>query len=45
MPLGFLIPLYRHDGPGRWAVEALLAAYDLLAPQWNHRHYDRTGYW
>ena len=39
-PLNFLIPLYRGDGAGRRIIEALLAAYDLLAPQWNHQYYD-----
>src|SRR5512146_1837188 len=38
-PLGFLIATYRGDHPGRWTYKAGLSAYDLLALQWGHQHY------
>ena len=38
-PLGFLVPVYRAHGPGRWALEAGLTLYDLIAGRRQHRYY------
>ena len=38
-PMGFLLTVYRGDSPGRWALQAGLAIYDLLAGKWAHRRY------
>lgn len=38
-PLGFLLPTYEGDSPGRWTYGAGLSVYDLLALRWSHRHY------
>lgn len=34
-PIDFMLPLYRHDKPGRWPMRAALGAYDVMA---RHRY-------
>jgi len=36
-PLEFLVPVYRGRGPGKWALEAGLSIYDLIAKKRCHR--------
>src|SRR5512142_1888187 len=43
--IGFLLPTYRGDHPGRWTYEAGLTAYDLLAAgRTRHRHLGRADF-
>jgi len=42
--LGFLFSTYRGKRPGRWSMNVLLTAYDLLAGRWNHRYYPAHEY-
>lgn len=35
-PIGFLLPIYRDHGPGRWTLEAGLSLYDLMAQKRRH---------
>jgi glycerol-3-phosphate dehydrogenase len=42
--LGFLFSTYRGKRPGRWSMNVLLTAYDLLARRWNHRYYPAHEY-
>lgn len=37
-PLGFLLPTYAGERPGRWLYAAGLALYDLLGRRWDHRY-------
>ena len=37
-PLDFMLPVYAHDKPGRWALHAALGAYDLMARK-RYSHY------
>lgn len=39
-PLGFLVPIYRGRGLGKWTLEAGLSIYDLIAKKRQHRFYD-----
>ena len=39
-PLGFLLANFKGDAIPAWVFNAGLVAYDLLALQWGHRHYD-----
>jgi glycerol-3-phosphate dehydrogenase len=43
-PLGFLFTDYKGHFPGRWSLNALMTAYDLLARRWNHRYYKAHEY-
>ena len=43
-PLGFLLPTYKGDRPGRWIYEAGLTVYDMLALQWSHRYYSADDF-
>lgn len=36
-PLGFLMPVYKDRGPGKWALSVGLAVYDLLGGAWRHK--------
>ncbi|MBI9086673.1 MAG: glycerol-3-phosphate dehydrogenase/oxidase [Desulfobacterales bacterium] len=37
--MGFLVPVYRTHGPGRWALEVGLTLYDLIAGRRQHRFF------
>ena len=37
-PLGFLLPVFRGEYPGRRMYGAALAVYDALGAQWTHRY-------
>lgn len=37
-PLDFMLPVYAHDKPGRWALGAALGLYDLMAHK-RYSHY------
>ncbi len=39
-PMGFLVPVYKGRGPGKWVLEAGLSIYDLIAKKRRHRYYD-----
>lgn len=43
-PLPFLIPDYRGESPPPWMLRAGLAAYDLLAFNWDHSWLDRDQF-
>jgi glycerol-3-phosphate dehydrogenase len=43
-PLGFLLPVYRGERPGRRTVGAALAIYDALGSQWTHHYRDATEF-
>ncbi|GAB3670262.1 glycerol-3-phosphate dehydrogenase/oxidase [Salinisphaera aquimarina] len=43
-PLDFMLPAYAGDKPGRLALRAALAAYDLMAGQWVSRYLNRAGF-
>ena len=36
--MGFLVPLYKDRGPGRWTVAAGLSIYDMIAGRRQHRY-------
>ena len=38
-PLGFLVPVYKGRGPGKWTLEVGLSLYDLLAKKRQHKFY------
>ncbi|MFP4650093.1 MAG: FAD-dependent oxidoreductase [Desulfobacterales bacterium] len=39
-PIGFMMPVYKNRGPGRWSLRAGLSVYDLMAGNRNHVCYD-----
>ena len=39
-PMGFLVPVYKDRGPGRWTLEAGLSIYDLIAKRRQHSYLD-----
>ncbi|MBU1169870.1 MAG: glycerol-3-phosphate dehydrogenase/oxidase [Proteobacteria bacterium] len=39
--LEFLLPIYQGKKPGKWAMEAGLAIYDMLSGKWRHRFFDK----
>ncbi len=39
-PVDFLVPVYKHFGPGRWTLQAALSIYDLMAGEKHHSYYD-----
>lgn len=41
-PVGFLVPVYKGRGPGRWALEAGLSVYDLIAKKRQHRFFNAS---
>ncbi len=43
-PLGFLLPVYRGERPGRRMVGAALAVYDALGSQWTHRYRNASDF-
>ncbi|MFP3981599.1 MAG: glycerol-3-phosphate dehydrogenase/oxidase [Desulfobacterales bacterium] len=43
-PIGFLMPVYRDHGPGRWSLSAGLTLYDLMAAKREHRYYDAGAF-
>lgn len=43
-PLGFLMPIYKDSGPGRWPVKAGLTIYDAMAGARYHRYLDRKRF-
>lgn len=43
-PLGFLLPVYRGEYPGRRMYAAALAVYDVLGAQWTHRYRDAADF-
>ena len=38
LPTGFLVPVYKDRGPGRWTLEAGLSIYDLIAKRRQHAY-------
>jgi glycerol-3-phosphate dehydrogenase len=43
-PMGFLVPVYKDRGPGRWALEAGLSIYDLIAKRRQHAYMDAEAF-
>ena len=43
-PLGFLLPVFRGEYPGRRMYGAALAVYDALGRQWTHRYRDAAEF-
>ena len=43
-PMGFLVPVYRTHGPGRWALEVGLTLYDLIAGRRQHRFFEPAAF-
>lgn len=43
-PLEFLMPVYGEFGPGKWALEAALSLYDLMAHRRHHRFYSPENF-
>jgi len=43
-PLGFLVPTFANQSPGKRSFAAGLAVYDLLAGKWDHRYYQRHDF-
>jgi glycerol-3-phosphate dehydrogenase len=43
-PLGFLLPVFRGEFPGRRMYGAALAVYDALGAQWSHRYRDAAEF-
>jgi glycerol-3-phosphate dehydrogenase len=43
-PIGFLVPVYKDRGPGRWALEAGLSIYDLIAKRRQHAYMDAEAF-
>jgi glycerol-3-phosphate dehydrogenase len=43
-PLGFLLPVYRDRGLGRWPLETGFTLYDLIARKRDHRFYDPEAF-
>lgn len=39
-PIGFLVPVYKDRGPGRWTLQAGLSIYDLIAKRRQHAYMD-----
>jgi len=42
--LGFLVPTFDGQSPGRRSFAVGLALYDLLAGKWDHRYYPRQAF-
>lgn len=42
--MGFLVPVYRTHGPGRWALEVGLTLYDLIGGRRQHRFFDPAAF-
>ena len=43
-PIGFLVPVYKDRGPGRWTLEAGLSIYDLIAKRRQHAYMDAEAF-
>jgi glycerol-3-phosphate dehydrogenase len=43
-PLGFLVPVYKGRGPGKWVLEAGLSIYDLIAHKRQHKFYSTSEF-
>lgn len=43
-PIGFLMPVYKNRGPGRWSLRAGLSLYDLMAGNRYHICYDAEAF-
>ncbi len=43
-PMGFLVPIYKDRGPGRWTLEAGLSLYDLIAKRRQHHYLDAEAF-
>ncbi|HEU5349458.1 MAG TPA: glycerol-3-phosphate dehydrogenase/oxidase, partial [Ktedonobacterales bacterium] len=43
-PLGFLLPVFRGEYPGRRMYGAALAVYDALGMQWSHHYNDAPDF-
>ena len=43
-PIGFLVPVYKDRGPGRWTLEAGLSIYDLIAKRRQHSYMDADAF-
>jgi len=43
-PMGFLVPVYKDRGPGRWTLEAGLSIYDLIAKKRQHSYLDADAF-
>jgi glycerol-3-phosphate dehydrogenase len=38
--LGFMVPVYKDRGPGKWTLEAGLSIYDFIAKKRQHKFFD-----
>jgi glycerol-3-phosphate dehydrogenase len=43
-PLPFLVPVYKDRGPGKWALEAGLSLYDLIARKRQHNYFSTAEF-
>jgi len=43
-PIGFLMPIFKNSGPGRWLIEIGLTLYDLLAFKRQHNYFDKESF-
>ena len=43
-PIGFLIPVYRDRGPGKWTLQAGLSIYDLIAKRRQHAYMNAEAF-
>jgi len=43
-PLGFLMPLYKHQSPGKIILGAGLTLYDFMAAETHHRFFEREEF-
>jgi glycerol-3-phosphate dehydrogenase len=43
-PLGFLVPVYKDRGPGKWTLEAGLSLYDLIARKRQHKYHNSAEF-
>lgn len=43
-PMGFLVPIYKDRGPGRWTLQAGLSIYDLIAKRRRHTYLDAKAF-
>jgi len=42
--IGFLMPVYRGESPGKWSLNIGLILYDLMAHERQHRFYDTEDF-
>lgn len=44
-PLGFLLPVYENQRPGKRTLKVGLSIYDIMARERQHRFYDKTEFY